>query len=153
MNEELRAQLAEFDEAWEEAPEGSVYDNLPDGKYQANIEEVRFENAKTSGRLQLAWVLEVLSPRDYLGRKIFHYRGLDNSDTVGWMKKEIFACGLKVDKISELPDMLPNLLDRVIEVTLKTKKSDKGEFQNCFINKLLDAPDIDGEIAEEDTPF
>ena len=151
----FKEQLEEYQVAWSEAEvnDGGSFENLPDGKYQVSIEEVRFENAKASGRLQLAWVFNVLSGKSK-GRKVFHYRGLDSEESVGWMKNDIHRCGLKVESITDLPDMLPQLLDRVIEITLKTKKNDKGEFQNCFINKLLSSAVIDGqEVDDQDCPF
>jgi hypothetical protein len=150
-NADLVSQLEQFDAAWAEAPEEDSYENLPDGKYQVSIQEVRFENAKNSGRLQLAWVFEVLNSGPNMGRKLFHYRGLDKEESVGWMKKEIYTCGLRVEKVSELPEMLDQLLDRVVEITLKTKKKDGQEYQNCFINKLLDEPNFDAR--DEDVPF
>lgn len=150
------AELEQFDRVWEEAEVegGNKYENLPDGKYQVKIDEIRFENAKTSGRLQLAWVFKVLSPATAANRKIFHYRGLDE-ESVKWMKQEVWKCGLEVEKITDLPHVLENLLDRVIEVTLKTKKNDKGEFQNCFINKLLDEADGSSKAIENEdsVPF
>ena len=149
---EFRSQLEEFEAAWKEASAESAFDNLPDGKYQVSIEEVRLENAKKSGRLQLAWVLTVMSG-DYAGRKVFHYRGLDREESVGWMKREIYACGLEVESILDLPDMLPELLDRVVEITLKTKRGSDGEdYQNCFINKLLEAVGP-GAVSVDDDPF
>lgn len=151
---DIKSQLEAFEDAWQEAPaDGGGWDNLPDGKYQVRIEGVRFENAKSSGRLQLAWVFNVESG-SYEGRKIFHYRGLDREESVGWMKKEIYACGLEVERVSDLPDMLPELLDRIVEVTLKTKRGSNGEdYQNCFINKLLDEPDCGGSFTDDDFPF
>lgn len=154
---EFRSQLEEFETAWKEASAESVFDNLPDGKYQVGIEEVRLENAKKSGRLQLAWVLTVMNG-DYAGRKVFHYRGLDREESVGWMKREIYACGLEVESILDLPDMLPELLDRVVEITLKTKRGSDGEdYQNCFINRLLDEPSFDVspsfDVGPNDDPF
>ncbi len=150
--DEFRSQLEEFEGAWKDAPTESTFDNLPDGKYQVSIEEVRLENAKKSGRLQLAWVLTVMNG-DYAGRKVFHYRGLDREESAGWMKREIYACGLEVESILDLPDMLPELLDRVVEITLKTKRGSDGEdYQNCFINKLLEAVGP-GAVSVDDDPF
>jgi len=152
--DDIRSQLKEFDSAWREAVVEDEFKNLPDGKYQVSIDEIRFENAKKSGRLQLAWVLTVISPQENKGRKIFHYRGLDNEESVKWMKKEMFICGLDSPNISDLPDKLPSILDSIIEVTLKTKKTANGEFQNCFINKLLDIDEFEStEFAEDDCPF
>lgn len=151
--DDLKSQLVQYDQAWKDAPESAEFDKLPDGKYQVTIEEVRFENAKTSGRLQLAWVFSVVTPSNHENRKIFHYRGLDKEESIGWMKREICACGLKAERLSDLPDLLPQLLDRVIEVTLKTKKIKGEEFQNCFINKLLSIEGTGVSVNEDDLPF
>ena len=152
---DFKEQLQEYEQMWQDAPEGDTFENLPDGKYQVSIQEVRFENAKTSGRLQLAWVFQVESGQ-HKGRKVFHYRGLDKEESVGWMKKEVARCGLKVEQITDLPDKLEELLFRIIEITLKTKKNNGEEFQNCFINKLLEEPAEGSYVAanEDDTiPF
>ena len=135
-------ELAEFSNTWDKAKVkvSGDYENLPDGKYQVSIDVIRFENAKTSGRLQLAWMLKVVAPDAHKNRKVFHYRGLDKPEAVEWMKQDLFNCGLDVDEIgiTDLPTMLPKLLDRIIEVTLKTKKGRDGtDFQNCYINRLL----------------
>ena len=135
-------ELEFFSNTWDKAKvrTSGDYENLPDGKYQVSIDVIRFENAKTSGRLQLAWMLKVVAPDAHKNRKVFHYRGLDKPEAVEWMKQDLFNCGLDVDEIgiTDLPTMLPKLLDRIIEVTLKTKKGRDGtDFQNCYINRLL----------------
>lgn len=152
----LHDELAQFEDAWNKAEvkDKGEFADLPDGKYQVVVDQVRFENAKQSGRLQLAWVLEVTAPDAFKNRLIFHYRGLDRADSVEWMKQEIHTCGVDVSaiRITELPDILPELLDRVVEVTLKTKRTDKGEFQNCYINRLL-ATGKGSQDEDEPLPF
>lgn len=152
----MHDELAQYEEAWNQAEvkDKGDFENLPDGKYQVKIDQVRFERAKTSQRLQLAWVFKVVAPDQHKNRFIFHYRGLDRPESAEWMKQELYNCGIKVVgiKVTDLPNVLPNLLDRVIEVTLKTKKTDKGEFQNCFINKLLDGSG-DFKNDDLDLPF
>ena len=151
----VRQELEQFRAAWNsaEVKDAGEYTPPPDGKYQVSIDEIRFENAKTSGRLQLAWVLKVVAPDAHKNRKVFHYRGLDKPEAVEWMKQDLFNCGLDVDEIgiTDLPNVLPKLLDRIIEVTLKTKKGRDGtDFQNCYINKLLNERN---GWAEEQIPF
>ena len=138
----VRQELEQFRAAWNsaEVKDAGEYTPPPDGKYQARIDEVRFENAKTSGRLQLAWVLKIVAPDALKDKTIYHYRGLDRDESVSWMAQELYTCGVDVKGIDivDLPDHLPQLLDRIIEVTLKTKKGRDGtDFQNCYINKLL----------------
>lgn len=143
--ENIHDRLAEFEHDWQNTDTNGKkgeYKNPPDGVYQVKIDECRFENAKTSGRLQLAWVFRVVSPMSMDGKPIYHYRGLDGDASVSWMKREIYACGLHVDSIKELPGNLPYLIDRVIEITLKTTNKNGKEYQNLYVNKLImDAPD------------
>ena len=151
----VRQELEQFRVAWNNAEVKDVgeYTPPPDGTYQARIDKVRFENAKTSGRLQLAWVLKIVAPEAMEDKTIYHYRGLDREESVGWMAQELYTCGVDVKGIDiiDLPDHLPQLLDRIIEVVLKTKKGRDGtDFQNCYINKLL----YEGnEQDEESIPF
>lgn len=147
----VRQELEQFRTTWNnaEVKDAGEYTPLPDGKYQSRIEEVRFENAKTSGRLQLAWVLKIVAPEALEGKTIYHYRGLDRDESVSWMAQELYTCGVDVKGIDivDLPDHLPQLLDRIIEVMLKTKKNANGEFQNCYINRLLNEGNEQAEYS------
>ena len=151
-------ELSQYDNAWQKAEvkDTTEYENLPDGKYQVKIDEVRIENAKKSSRLQVAWVFSVEAPGEFKGRKIFHYKGIENEEQVGWLKQEVYNCGLTVNKISELPLKLPSLLDRIVEVQLKTKNIKGKDYQNVYINKLLFSKDMREEevpINDDDLPF
>ncbi len=149
---DIKQELAQYQNAWENASEETDFEDLPDGTYQATVEEVRIERSKTSNRLQLAWVFNVLSPQKHNGRKIFHYRGLEDEKSVEWMKREVATCGLKgVQDITQLPDLLEKILYAKVEVRLKTKKTRKGEFQNCYINKRLDSSQSSGNGQTHNT--
>lgn len=133
-------ELNELNGAWKGA---NVEDNnrrefekLPDGTYQAHVEEARIERSKKSERLQIAFVFDIVAPHVHRGRKIFHYRGLDDPERIGWAKQDIYNMGLVVEDLTELPDLLPNLLDRVIEIGLKTNPK-KPDYQNVYINRVV----------------
>jgi len=51
--------------------------------------------------------------------------------TAPFPKRDLLTAGLKIEKLSLLPQHLNELLDLVLEVQLKTK----GDHQNSFLNK------------------
>ena len=155
MSNELHEQLAEFDEAWKNADiESKEFETLPDGKYQAIIDECRFEQSKGSGRWQLAWVLKVVAPGQHKNRKIFAYHGLNNDVGIAIMKRSVYACGVTVESLRDLPGQIPYLIDRVVEVTLKSNKKEGKDYQNMYINKLLSMGEAGSNVAaDEDIPF
>jgi hypothetical protein len=145
---DLKDRLAQFDQEWEQAEveTDKEYDALPDGKYQVVVDEVEIVESK-AGNLQLKWQFGVFNG-SHKGRKIWKYNGLEKTEHIEWLKKDIYTAGVEVRKLSDLPGQLNQLLDRVLEVTLKTK----GDFTNVYINKLVDAAgdDIPGD---DDFPF
>jgi len=116
----------------------SNFASLPDGLYQVEVEEARLERAKGSQRPQIAFMFGVLAPEAMRGRKIFHYRGLDDPERIGWVKTDLTRMGLgDMEDLRALPQELPRLIGRIIEVALKTRTTEKGEYQNCYVNRLL----------------
>lgn len=154
------SELKQYEKAWQQASAESDFEDLPDGKYQVKIEVARFENSKNSGRLQLAYEFTVVAPEKTEGRKHWHYRGLEDEINVGYMKRELKTCGVDVDSIpiTQVQNHLPNIIGSILEITIKTKKTNRGEFRNTYFNKLLQKPgggddlgDID--IDDENVPF
>ncbi len=154
MDTDVMDELAGLEDAWDEADvrDPKDFSPLPDGTYQAFIDEARLERAKESKRLQVAWTFVVLSPEQYDGRKVWHYRGIDADDpeqrknNVKWLKQEIYNCGVDITgkKIVDLPEILPALINRIVEIRLKTsivKAKNAGDedrkYSNVYINKLL----------------
>ncbi len=71
-----RVDLTQFDDDFAQAPiEERSFDEIPDGKYQVNIEKVEIVNAKTSGNPMLRWELRILAPRSQ-GRVLFRHNVL-----------------------------------------------------------------------------
>lgn len=119
-----------------EAPK-SEFSPLPDGEYVTNIDSVKVEETD-DGRLFLKWCFKVLEG-NYANRLIFKRNGLDDPERFGYLKGDFDKIGLTLSNIGELEEFLPNLLDRVIQVRLKTgKQNAQGKtYQNCFIQKFI----------------
>ena len=138
-------ELEQMDSVFEtaEVRDGGNYENLPDGKYQVRVDSLGFEQAKVSGRPQFKWVLEVVSGL-HEGRMIFHRRGLDNADGVKYFKQELYTtgfdpAGFKLSDLYQNSKLLEVILDTILEVTLKTKKTADKEYQNLYFNKRVQA--------------
>lgn len=122
--------LSQFDDAFAAAP--AQDEEIPDGKYDVNVEKVELTRAQTSGNPMLKWTLKVLDP-DYEGRLLWRNNVLASDENAAWLKKDLKKCGLVLDKLSELPGRLGDLLDVKLVVTKKTKDS----YANIYIDRRL----------------
>jgi len=130
--------LSQLNDEWgkAEAPK-TEYSPLPDGQYVAVVDEARIDESD-DGRLSLKLGLKVVEG-NYTNRLIFKRNSLDDPSRFGYLKADFGKIGLELLNIGDLEDFLPNLLDRVIEVRLKTgKPNDQGKtYQNCYIQKFI----------------
>jgi hypothetical protein len=133
-----KERLSQMNSDWvaAEAPK-TDYSPLPDGRYVVTIDEARIEESD-DGRLSLNLGLKVVEG-NHTNRLIFKRNNLDDSSRFGYLKADFDKIGLELLNISDLEDFLPNLLDRVIEVRLKTgKPNNQGKtYQNCYIQKFV----------------
>lgn len=135
--------LSQFDDAFAAAP--AQDEEIPDGKYDVNVEKVELTRAQTSGNPMLKWTLRVLDP-DYDGRLLWRNNVLQSAENAAWLKKDLSKCGLAIEKLSELPGRLAELLDVKLVVTKKTKE----EYTNIYINRRLREDELTPAAA---TPF
>jgi hypothetical protein len=123
--------LANLDESYAASEvTDNDYDSIPDGRYQALVERVELTRTG-KGDPMLKWMLRVTGPT-HQGRVLFRYNVL-TQENMTHIKKDLYACGLELGKISELPAHLERLLDLRLEVTKKTK----GDFEAVYINKRI----------------
>ena len=131
-------EMDELEQMWgaatTESRQTGEFENLPDGKYQAKIESIRFGHTKEKGLPMFSWDLILVS--SHAGRHIFHNRVMSSADNVKYAKQDFTNVGLHANSINELTDKLDEILDAVIEIQLKTK----GQYQNCYINKVVSKP-------------
>jgi hypothetical protein len=138
------AGLAAFDQEYEQA-QPPDFDEVPDGKYQVRIATVRLAESQKHDPM-LKWDLVILSG-PLAGRHIFK-NAVITAASLPFIKGDLKVLGLALGKFSELPNRLPELLDKTLQVTKRTK----DEFANVYFNKLLVIPA--GEpLAGEAGPF
>jgi len=144
--------LSQWDDEYENAPvEDRDFEPVPDGKYQVIVDRVELTTAQSSGKPMLKWTLKIIAPR-FVGRLLWRNNMIASPDNIKWLKNDLHTCGLKIKKLSDLPEHIEELLDVKLEVTVRTR----GENQNVYFNRLIDAGtgsesgvDIDKEIREQ----
>lgn len=161
----LKAMEADFKKA--EVRKGD-FSPLPDGKYQAKISraaiEVSSKKAKNPGALLPTIEMAIISG-DHVNRKVWKRYNIqsdieiklkDGTKTtsgalsLGSLKTDLATLGYEDIKLSNLEGVFEKLLDSVVDISLVTRKSKKGEFQNCYINNIVDAPVDDSDIEDDD---
>ncbi|MCK9328048.1 MAG: DUF669 domain-containing protein [Bacteroidales bacterium] len=140
--------LAQFDDDYSNAPvEEHEFDEVPDGKYQVNVEKVELTKAQSSGNPMLKWTLKILGPQ-YAGRLLWRNSVITKA-TLSWLKTDLSTCGLEIGSLSELSGRLGDLLDIKLEVTKKTK----GENQNIYFNRRIVLDDLEARDDDSLAPF
>lgn len=138
--------LAQFDDDFAEAPiEEREFEDVPDGKYQVKVEKVELAKAQSSGNPMLKWTLKILGPR-CTGRLLWRNSVMASKENLKWLKTDLHTCGVDIEKLSELPSRLGDLLDVTLEVTKRTK----GESENIYFNRRVvmdDLPVEDDSLA------
>jgi len=152
INEINEEDLAQFDDVFMSAEEGDEFETVPDGKYQVAVDRVELTRTKNEGKPILKWELRIL-PDDIQVRKLFRNNVISTDENIRWLKKDLYKCGVKLNKISELPANLDKLLDVQLEVTKRTR----GENENVYINKRIELlpgnTDTNPSVDESDIPF
>jgi len=130
--------LAQFDDDFAEAPvEEREFEDIPDGKYQVNVEKVELTRAQSSGNPMLKWTLKILGPR-FAGRLLWRNSVMASKENLKWLKTDLHTCGLDIEKLSDLPARLGDLLDVKLEVTKRTK----SESENIYLNRRIVVEDL-----------
>jgi hypothetical protein len=134
--------LAQFDDDFATAEvEDKDYDSVPDGKYQVNVDRVEITRSQTSGNPMLKWTLRIIAPA-CKGRLLWRNNVMATKENIKWLKQDLFACGLQLQKLSDLPGHLESLLNVKLEVTKRTR----GENENIYFNRRIHIDD-DGFAA------
>jgi hypothetical protein len=139
----------EMNEEYQNATvEKKSFDPLPDGNYQVIVDTVKLKKTQKTDKPMLVWEFKIVSG-DNKGRKIFKNDVLDpNSeyinDKLKYLKGDLSVCDVELKELGDLENSLHKLLDKYLEITLKTK----GDNQNIFINRQLVK-----EVSEDDIPF
>lgn len=146
MAKDIKSALKKAQGVWEdsEAAENAGRKKTKPGEYQCKIKSMEVEFAKSSKRLQVKTIFEVVSPEKYEGEEIWRFDGLTESGTP-YFKAMARTLGLEVpEDLESLPDALEEFtddFDSLVEVSVSTK----DDFTNVFVNGL-----VDGESDDDD---
>ena len=138
--------LEQYDDQFNEAEEPE-FESIPDGKYQVVVDKAEITKAKTSGNPLLKWTLKILGPTN-INRLLWNYHILNNPTGQSWLKKDLNLCDVHLNKLSDLPKKLEQLLDIKLEVTVRTR----DDSQNVYFNRRLNDNEIQ-KPEDNDLPF
>lgn len=137
--------LSRYDQAYQSAAE--PLPNVPDGRYEAMVEGAELTQAKSSGNPMIKYRLRLLDgvAQD---RTVMKNRVITEK-TVGYVRQELETLGLRLAKLSDLPDHIHEVLDRVVSVTVKTREGD----QNVYFNRRETESAQVAAAGGDDLPF
>jgi hypothetical protein len=105
-----RAKFKEGDNAREE---------VPDGYYDTVVEEVRLAKTPRTGNPMLSWKLRIVS-EDFEGR-LLNKNSIITEKSLAFLKDDLERCGLRLERLSDLPAHIEELFGLKINVLKKTK--------------------------------
>lgn len=148
---EFKDFLANYDDDFAKA-EAVEFSPLPDGTYQAKVQRAYLEPNKKTGKLSFRIEFEVCAGQ-YQGRKAFYFKAI-NQKSIPYLKIDLQRLNIEPKRLSDMEDYFPSLLDKVVEIYLKTGKPDATgkTYQNTYINKMLEKAPTES-INTEDLPF
>jgi len=143
-NTEFLTDLTRLDDDYAgcEPAERKAFDDVPPGRYQAYIDRLYLDRARTSGRLLLKWEL-VVAVGPLQGRRLFRNNTVETPDNLRWLKADLQTAGLTITKLSELAALLDaeSLIGVLLDVTVSVKGSGDEARTNVYLNKRIDRSD------------
>lgn len=126
------------------------FEDLPAGQYEVQFASVTIGNAKKSGRLQVAFDMEVVSG-DSTGRHIYKYSGIDSEENVGRFKGDLAKLGHEWDGDPEaLLEILETLEGTRAILNLVDDKRGDGQWKN-FVRAIDESEESDEEVESEES--
>jgi hypothetical protein len=115
------ADLARFDNEWAKTSVSSeeMYSDIPDGSYDAVIEDARVTETTSTGRPVVVWKLRIQGPQA-VNRVVTKNRVITDN-TLPYLREDLEKCRLQVSRLSELPARLGELVDRPVGLEKRTK--------------------------------
>ena len=135
------------------------YDVIPDGMYWAVVEHVSFDTIKSTGNPRMTWMLCILGP-DRHGRQM-RRDFVITRDSLKWLKRDLYLCGLELGSLSDLPGRCANLVNlkvlvrkqgRAVRILAVDRRI--GEEGRLFLH-LLDEKDreyLDQQLSQRRQP-
>jgi len=120
------------------------YAGLPDGDYEATIEEVRLSETASTQRPVVIWTLRIDGPQS--AGQVVHKNRVITEKTLTYLKEDLEKCGLTLDRLSDLEGSLPELTGRSVAFRKVTRPNGSDIYFSWSRPKAALA-------ADEDLPF
>jgi hypothetical protein len=140
------ADLARFDNEWTKTSKTSdeMYGDIPDGTYDAVIEEARVSETRSTGRPMVIWKLRIKGPQAV--NRVVTKNQVITENTLAYLKEDLEKCRIQVSRLSELPARLAGLVDHPIGVEKRTKDGRTNFYFRWQFNRT-------GQVGLDDIPF
>jgi hypothetical protein len=130
-----------FKKAREQAKQGFISD-VPDGDYVTVPVKAAFQDLLGKEMVKWAWLIV---EGDYANKTLYDNSRFETDENIMYFLKRLYTLGVDIDNF-DISEVLKDTLEAIVaaksrvDVTVKRK----GEFQNVYVNRLLD----DGGPAE-----
>ena len=153
--------LREFDDDFSRAesrtPSPEIgYDEVPDGIYEANVEDVTLGRTTNTGNPMIIWKLRIQGP-NCQGRTLSKVRVI-TPKTIPFVKEDLDRLDMQLDRLSDLNGRLNEMLDRPVRVFKKTNS--ERRWSDIYFLRARKAPHSEGSAEEawrtgttDDLPF
>jgi hypothetical protein len=149
---------AEYSRTESAGPE-LVRDDIPDGYYEARIEDVRLSRTARTGNPMLVWRLRILGPA-CLNRTVSKSRVITEK-TLRFLKEDLERFDIRLSRLSDLPHHLDAMLDKTVPIYKRTRdgwpdvffcRSQADSAQRAAAPPSDDDDPLKG-LLDDDTPF
>jgi len=141
----LATDLARFEDQWTKTAvsSGDQYSDMPDGTYDAIIEEARLTETTSTGRPVVIWRMRIQGPQEV--NRLVTKSQVITENTLGMLKDALEKCHIQVSRLSELPAKLAELTDRPIGLDKRTKDG-RSNFFFRWTTSQSKKVDLDDDI-------
>ncbi|QOY84944.1 DUF669 domain-containing protein [Paludibaculum fermentans] len=120
--------LRQFDSAFgrpekQEPAARTSYEEVPDGFYEARVEDATLSRTHTTGNPMMVWRLRILGPTCQ-GRCVTKMRVITQK-TLPFLKGDLERLGLHLTRLSEVQERMDEMIDREIRIQKKTDPARK----------------------------
>ena len=132
---DMNSYLASLDSDYAAASDAS---HLPDGRYTMICKSAELKENKNKPGFRLAWDLIVMDGPQK-GRHEWKSNAI-TKESLEFLKGDLKKAGIQMVRLSELADLLPSFVGRMLETAVLTKAG--SDFPNVYINRFLGMGDL-----------
>lgn len=123
---------------------GSLYVNLPDGKYQPRVYSVGFDEAQNPDALIPAYFVITFEMTDgeYKGKRFSKRYPLSPEERhMQTLKTDLTTLGIKLPNddfcMIEKEEVIRPAIDKIVEITVRNKTKDTKTYMNIYLNRMV----------------